>query len=321
MLDKPLSDFLDPVNGNLNPASDFVLLAGDHGWNYGPFMRTLPGYLDRRLPLFAMLAPRPFLRRSQIDGLSFNQQSLVTVDDIAVSLRLIPLLRRAAHQTDRAADAYRWLSPQQAQYGRSLLSRIDRDRQCDDAGVPDSECALRHLSNEGFVYQIDKWREACLGKALLDEITRRVLEQQDATTEHCTAFSGEKGWKVSSFNVPSGFEHPFIDQPIDESDTHTYEYMRRVAQDEGNAPAAIYVIVTLNSDVTSMGEEALTFGGQWEPSMKFSEVKRLSRYSHEPCHTLIPRSIRPLCVCKTTIRADSWTEGNPGSLGKLCAQQ
>lgn len=295
VLDKRLSKLLDPVGGVFDTFSDFILLAGDHGWNSGPFASTLPGILDRKLPLFAMLAPRRFLSSSQIDALAFNQQSLVTIHDIALTVRLLPWLREDGEDIlaeEGAYIGYRWLSPQQTQYGRSLLSRIGHDRQCHNAGIPASECITSVVAS-----QAGRNEEACLGMELLAVIQRQVLETLG--DQHCATFSGREGWTVSSFNILSG----------------------RGSQVRA---AARYVVVTLKHEVTTSRKGFLSFGGVYELEsgrMKFgpSSIRRLSRYAHELCHDAIPpHSARPLCACKSTF--SQLEDAGPRSLAVLCSR-
>ena len=122
-------NFLSNMENKGHLRNTFVFILGDHGLRASVFRVSYAGWLEERLPFFALVVPDAYLRGelSKRSTIHANTQHLTSHFDIYATLRDILYIRN--HSSHNSA------------VGESLLKRIDyKTRTCKSAGIERRWC-------------------------------------------------------------------------------------------------------------------------------------------------------------------------------------
>ena len=253
----------DPLG--FNHSTDFVIIMGDHGWEFGPFFRTPFGFMEHKLPMMHILAPQSQLSVEEADSLVINEQRLVSIHDLGVTLRqFIP--------EDPTGIAKNVLGSASAMhYGRSLLMPIPSSRSCLDAGVPQHLCTL---NGPPALLDMPPEMSARLVSQLLSSLNQLIADDIDRGI--CLRLPSTTNWMIATARVASEFSE---------------------------VATAVQLTITAKRDPSNgRCSDRLAFASLFELDRSSqpipSSLIRVSQYSHEKCRAQRPQ----FCVCADTNR-------------------
>jgi hypothetical protein len=154
-VDLGLRDFIAQMNAGWNVTTPYhgdvdetraqsilqesiVVIYADHGMNFGEYALNHPeGWWEHKLPEMLISVPTSILEKFPEIGeaLTHNTNSLVTAYDLFATLMHIPIYPEPPVLPN-------------PQIARSLFTKIDRQRTCDDAFIPPEYCAEKVEKHE-----------------------------------------------------------------------------------------------------------------------------------------------------------------------------
>ncbi|XP_065067083.1 uncharacterized protein LOC135692729 [Rhopilema esculentum] len=225
-VDEDLFNFIKSMKVKGHLKDTFLFIVGDHGLRASSFRASFAGWLEERLPFFALLVPDSFLSKSPLKRWKIRKNTGVLTSHFDIYSTFHEIL---------------WPNQQQNNtIGKSLLSKIDREsRTCEMAGVGHHWCPCnnlkpleyiseRHIKVAEAVVQIinAKKNSVPAGKAKcaelqLDQVKRisykdmdeELVEKDFNQTEYVVVFMAKPSGAIYEASVLRRYPDKFIVSP------------------------------------------------------------------------------------------------------------
>jgi hypothetical protein len=182
--DQPLLELLQWMKANGHLERSIVIVGSDHGFRLGGASTTYIGRIENNMPFLMVYIPEvlkskyPWLQKN----LEYNTDKLISPFDIHQTM--VDVIE-GTFSDQKLETVNTWRT------GRSLLSKIPKDRTCADAGIPPQYCtcfdsntvsvsnplvvslakfAVQHLN-----FVLDKHKDVCRELTLLNVTDAKVM--------------------------------------------------------------------------------------------------------------------------------------------------
>lgn len=167
----------------------FVMVFSDHGIRYGSYRNSLESFYETRLPMLFMRVPRRFKTQhpEKYANLVLQQNGLVVPFDLHFTLWDLAANFKPTHPGPHHDGC---------QQCTSLFNKLDLNRTCEDAGVPDSWCACRALKAVSIDKDYSAYHSLKLVLLTLHNITQNIKTKPFT---YCHELSLSKLLRVHTF--------------------------------------------------------------------------------------------------------------------------